>query len=88
MAKPAQQIIKKGKKDGGKGGGGSNKKDGSAGEKQVCFSYGRRRDGPSCQLALGNETRPNDRLHERELCHKKDHFSKDCPKKPARIKDW
>ena len=28
------------------------------------------------------------RLHGGEFCHKKDHKSKDCPEKPARIQDW
>ena len=85
------QAIAKGKgkqKPGTKPGGAQKEGGGKQQKEQVCFSYGRRRDGACCKLALGNEECPQGRLHECEFCHKKDHFSKDCPQKPARIKDW
>ena len=89
--KQAQAIIENGGKgnhgrgDDGDGGGGKGAK---KGKKQVCFSFGRGRDGPCHTKAVGDNNCPNGRLHECEFCHKKDHKSKDCPDKPARIKDW
>ena len=88
------QAIAKGKgkqqqQGGGKPTGGGQQTGGGKQQKgQVCFSYGRRRDGACCALPIGTEACPQGRLHECEFCHKKDHFSKDCPQKPARIKDW
>ena len=70
------------------GGGKHGGDDGDKKKKQVCFSYGRRRDGACCELPLGTGACPQGRLHACEFRGKKDHFGKDCPKKPARIKDW
>ena len=86
------QAIAKGKGGGRHGGGGKHGGGGDGAgkqqKKQVCFSYWRRRDGACSALPLGTDACPEGRLHECEFYHKKGHFSKDCPEKPARIKDW